>query len=290
MKGLMTRKTSKPMPGARGEQTANYNLLLCGCVANVLTLFNQANIPTILFKGVALLHDVYDDPSRRIINDADLLIKQENFDRAKKILTEAGFPYAGGNFANAEIYRINEDPEIYIDLHSHLVNPSSPTQLKIYCPDEKDIWNRAKPFKLGQEDVFMLNDIDRLIYLSFHLLKERFSEDKWLHDIGMFLNKKESLINEEEFIREAKKTGTYKLCSIVIDFLRQNSGYNIEFLKNANPEKEFFLYRIEKALFYLILKSKIYPLRELLWIISMDSVSKKIASLKDVIKYIPRKL
>jgi hypothetical protein len=268
----------------------SYNTLLCARVEEILEKFNRSNVPVILLKGIALLHDTYEDPGERAMGDVDILIRPEDLEKTKSILIGNGFSFVHGNMSNAVVYGIKAPFEMYIDLHWSLANPRSPSQPKIYAPNEAVIWNRAAPIRFGQQKAFTLCPEDRVVYLCFHALKERFSSDKWLRDLSLLIQKKRKEINKEDFIRTAKKSGTLKLCSMIIDYLSATNKCNVHLFRDDRLEDEFSLYRGESALFRFLLKQKLYPLREALWIISMDSAGKKAEFLKNLISYIPRKI
>jgi len=267
-----------------------YNLLALRKTEIILERFSEAGIQAILLKGIALLCDVYDDPSERILGDVDILVRPKDFDKAKDVLKTLGFAFIHGNMVNAEVYGTEPPGEVFVDLHRHLFNPESPSQEKIYRPDEDSIWERAQSIRCGDQKALVLSPEDRIVYLCFHILKERFSDEKWLNDISLFLRKKEDEIDEQEFIRIGKRSGTYKLCALVIDYLRTCENRDIRLLQDASPWKEYFLYKAEGALFRLLIRHNINLLRESFWILSMDSCSRKMQFLWHLLGYMPRKL
>ncbi|MGB3111811.1 MAG: nucleotidyltransferase family protein [Candidatus Omnitrophota bacterium] len=288
-KDLSADISAGSLPG-KDKHIAGYNLLVIERTEKVLGLFNREGIRTILLKGIALLQDIYKNPSERILSDVDILIRPEELQKAESILSGAGYRFAGTNNSNAVVYKISSEPDIFLDLHYHLYNHLSPSQEKVYEPDEKTIWERAVPVRLGQEETRVLGPEDRIIYLCFHLLKERFSNHKWLKDLSLLIREKQDDIDETEFIRAAKSSGTYKLCSMTIDHLNKIQGTRIKLLRDRHPENEFRMYRFEKAVFGFLLKCRIYPLREALWLIAMDTAGKKTDFFIDLLKYIPKKV
>ncbi|MFC1548576.1 nucleotidyltransferase family protein [Candidatus Omnitrophota bacterium] len=271
----------------------SYNLLLRERVENILRPFNEAGIPVILLKGIAMLNDIYRDTNDRVLGDVDMLVKKKDFEKVKHILTSAGFSFIHGNMVNAEVYGAETPVEIYIDLHNHLMNPKSPAQKKVYDPDESGIWDNAVPVEFGGQKAYTLCIEDRIIYLCFHMLKERFSKDKWFKDLILLIREKNNEINTSKLIDTAKKYGTYKLCAFIIDYLNRSYETEIGLLKEHHPEKDFLFYGIECAIFRLMLcrfTRIIFPVRELLWILVMDSASKKLGFLKDLFLYLPGKL
>lgn len=288
----LTTLSNEYLPPDSRVTISGYNLLLQQQVEDILKEFNQNNIPVVLLKGIALLFDVYKDLSERTMGDVDFLVRPEHFDAARDILTARGLSFIHGNMSNAAVYGTFDPFEIFIDLHISLIDPKSPSQQRVYSPDEKNLWERAVPIQYGQAEAFLLSPEDRLIYLCFHILKERFSKDKWLTDLKLFLQEKGHILNREKFIHTAQKSGTYKLCAMIIDYLESMGEQNASLLNDAEAKNDLLIYKLEYAIFKILLGHrlrKIFRVREMLWIISMDSIAKKLGFLKDLCIYVPRK-
>jgi len=267
----------------------NYNLQLLARTENILNALRDKNIPAILLKGAALLCETYQDPSERIMGDVDILVKKKDFEKAEKILTENGLSFVGGNLSNAAVYGSSD---YYVDLHRSLFNPKSPAQTYVYSPDNNAVFDRSVPLKINSSQTLRLGNEDRIVYLCFHIQKERFSNEKWFRDISLVLKKQEAL-DINKLIQIAKKCGTYKLCAMTIEymFLRKKIDKNI--FSDVQPRKEFFLYGFDFFIFRSILDIKIkklYFLRGILWFIVMDSAVKKVKFLCKLITYVPAKI
>jgi hypothetical protein len=60
-------------------------------ISEVLRLFNEENIKTVLLKGMALELEVYGNSGLRQMTDIDILLSRENRKKARKILIEKGY-------------------------------------------------------------------------------------------------------------------------------------------------------------------------------------------------------
>jgi hypothetical protein len=60
-------------------------------ISEVLRLFNEENIKTVLLKGVALELEVYGNSGLRQMTDIDILLSRENHRKARKILIQKGY-------------------------------------------------------------------------------------------------------------------------------------------------------------------------------------------------------
>ena len=82
----------------------------------LLTITREANIPSAILKGSAAAI-YYPSPSKRTMGDIDLLVPQEMFDRANKVLTAAG--YQPKRIDNDDRHNGFAKDGVYIELHHH---------------------------------------------------------------------------------------------------------------------------------------------------------------------------
>ncbi len=218
------------------------------------------------------------------MGDVDILVRDDDYARAGNILAGMGFvplPYTGNN---ASVFHKKFPVEIYIDLHHSLSNEKSPAQKKIFDPDIARLWQNAVPVS-GSIKALKLGPEDELIYLCFHILKERFSDDKWFKDLAGVIKKNRGRIDGRELMRTAGQYGTCKLCVMVLRYMRENYRIGIDFIDTGAEAMKFRFFGLEYRIFSFILGRKIFPLREFLWPLCMDSSGKKFFFLIDAVKY-----
>lgn len=156
------------------------NTIFLSELAKVLEAFNKIGVSTIVLKGALLLETVYRDIGTREINDLDLLIHKEDLPNATETLSKLGYSFCGTNEGTHAVY----SKDILVELHWDLVNKHSPAQKFAFGEVDVDkIWESAIRVKVVSKDAFTMSPEDLIIYLSCHLLKEFYSDPKWLGDI-----------------------------------------------------------------------------------------------------------
>jgi hypothetical protein len=138
----------------------------------LIDALSKAAIPVILLKGAALATSVYDHFTLRPMGDIDLLVKHGNLDRAREAVLAAGYlPAASGQ--SAEWYRLNHhhdqplhspDHQVTVELHFHIIPPGYPFPVPI-----DELWERAKPVRVGKCQALVLSPEDLLLHSCIHL-------------------------------------------------------------------------------------------------------------------------
>ena len=126
--------------------TATRNAHALQELARVLEVLSAQAIPTILLKGSALLGTVYEDSALRSMSDVDLLLHQEDLERADRALKEQGFrPVYEPRSLQAAPRPFRHDPPLFnpqgtvsFELHRDIVSP--PLRY-----DLEGFWARATP-------------------------------------------------------------------------------------------------------------------------------------------------
>ena len=142
----------------------------------VLILLGSAGIPTILLKGVALLHTVYEKSGLRPMVDTDLLIPARDMDRAGQILSSCGYksniaPSMPLDFQTEIAFQKPGHVPWMIELHSSLFSPPH-----LLSAEQLDwFWKNKTCTKKEGGDVLTLNPTAQILHLSAHL---------WLHHGG----------------------------------------------------------------------------------------------------------
>lgn len=267
---------------------ASRNLVLLEKTSGLIERMCEQKIQTMLLKGAALLENIYKDISQRVMEDVDILIKPEELTKARKLLAREGYKLFGTNQANSEVYSFDAPVEIYIDLHWSLVNHKSPSQKYVYWPDENLIWERATHISLEEQTVMGMCVEDLLVYLCFHALKERFLHKKWLMDIGMVLISKREEIDWDKLTSTAADTGTDKLCCFLMEYLKKEFTIDIPASFLIQVRKKYPFYSLEKRIFHFSIRNRMF-LKELPWLLAMNSRKKRLLFLKNLPAYLWKK-
>lgn len=115
------------------------------CIDELRELFSASKTPYILFKG-ARLRDYYPVAQVRAMGDIDLLIKQEDRDRVKKLLTGAGFKCT---LQNGPVYSYEKN-DVLVEVHTALIS-------------EYNVYPFDRPFEFAR-----LNGFEGELDCNFH--------------------------------------------------------------------------------------------------------------------------
>ncbi len=125
-------------------------------------------IPVILLKGMALAERVYGDPGLRPMGDIDLLVREEDLDRAYALVLGLGYaPRTSEKMEKAgkDTFRhcprlSNRDGTVFVEVHRHVLRRDVP-----FFFDISGFWQGARTFSLGGVDTLVLGPEDLLTHL-----------------------------------------------------------------------------------------------------------------------------
>jgi hypothetical protein len=190
----------------------------------VLDEFCKVGIPLLAMKGL-VLRDIYPYPETRTMSDIDLAVKDENFDKALRILERLGFKeISSSSLIHAEM--IN-DQNLLLELHrkffyENLVN----------LPQDfvDELWSNAIPVFICGRTVLSFSNVDNLLYLLLHIQKH-YEEGgigvRYLCDIVLFINAKQDTIDWEQFFIKASDLQILRYALIIFKICNQLFGMNI---------------------------------------------------------------
>lgn len=151
------------------------NILLFNELSKILTAFKKTGIDVIVLKGASLAEEIYKNIGLRPMGDIDLLIKEEDLQKAKTELAKLMYSsYACPTnvhetfqtiIASALTF-IRQDGKISIDVHWDIQPPHSP-----YKVDVNKLWKNAKPTKIAGIETLTLAPEDLLQHLCLHVDK-----------------------------------------------------------------------------------------------------------------------
>ena len=129
--------------------------IICG-------LFDEAGVDYMPLKGT-ILKKLYPSPEMRIMGDADILIRMEDYDRVTTVMRSLdGIPLPESDHE----YTWALPSKMAIELHKRLI----PSYNEDYYAYYGDGWRLAKPIAPGAHRHVMTNE-DQLIYLFTHFAK-----------------------------------------------------------------------------------------------------------------------
>lgn len=122
-------------------------------------LFEEQGIDYLPLKGCNL-KKMYPDPALRVMGDADILIRQEQYSRIEPMMVELGYRDDGESHYDHSWER----PELYVELHRRLF---SETQVDL-CSYFGDGWSRAVK---GLGHRYDMSPEDEYVYVFTHMAK-----------------------------------------------------------------------------------------------------------------------
>lgn len=172
------------------EQSAGLTrntLLQIQALAYLAADFQSAGIPLLSMKGPLLAAEIYGDPSLRYSGDLDILVSEDDFEKAKTRLLAMGYTqYVSPLHRTERQRRISK--ESGEEMHEVFIKDGLCVELhwKIsfrYPISFEELWqNRQEQLLLGQK-VYCLGPHDNLIYLICHAAGHGYARLRWLTDL-----------------------------------------------------------------------------------------------------------
>jgi len=149
-----------------------HNALYYEELRNLLRLFEQAGMKTIVLKGAAITDAVFKNVALRQMADIDLLIHEQDIERSTTLLTKAGY-VPDEHRCTKKWYRVHHhhlapfihpDRGFIVEMHHHIIPPDNP-----FGMDIRPLWERAQATKVGESRTLVLCSEDLIIHLCIHL-------------------------------------------------------------------------------------------------------------------------
>lgn len=194
-------------------QSAGRSLAQLNEVARLTDSFEQAGIPMLVFKGVALSEQLYGDPFFRSANDIDLIVDPARLRAAGDLLIAGGYRRIGrGNSKREfEAYRrhfkeleyVNETASVYVELHHRLTN-----NVGLLRCDFQDLWRARDRIRVAGVQVATLPRDMLSVYLCVHGVMHGWQRLAWLTDFAATLQGPNAV---ENAVAQAEKFGLVPL-------------------------------------------------------------------------------
>ena len=203
------------------------NMVLYEHFRNVVELFSNERISVIALKGIFLAEKIYKDIGLRQMSDIDLLVKEKDIEKCRKLLIDKGYK----SFIVSKSELINElvpskhlPPLVLngvsIELHTKLHHDNLEFSINI-----EDYWNRSQQVMVSNKNVLALSIEDLIQYLCIHL-HEHFNKANpqmtSFVDITEIIKKYYSKINWEYLL---ESSNTCNCSSIVFKYLLLSEKY-----------------------------------------------------------------
>lgn len=128
----------------------------------ILRKMVDSSISVVILKGL-FLRDLYHEPLLRSMNDYDILIRSEDFEKVAAIMKDAGYEKADREDKHAEY---THPHFMMVEIHKSLV---SVDRFENSSEFEDKVWKGVIPAKINGVDVLTLDPTDHAIYLVLHM-------------------------------------------------------------------------------------------------------------------------
>ena len=263
---------------------AGRNVRMLHHLAMVLQHFERAGIKTVVWKGAALVDEVYPSPGTRGMSDVDLVVPETQFARATQLLTELDF---SSSCTHPYLFFA---PGLLLDMHTDIVNSSGSITARSYAVkmEIEELWQRGVPWREGYGSVRLLSPCDALLTLIVHLQRHSFSRLIWFVDLVLLVQhyERKGLWGERAWqtvLERAKVFNLMRGLYFTVHFLHDVLEFPMprEVLQPSNYPR---LNTLERTLFWMLLEGRPFePWGELLFLFSIPSVTDRCRFLFDLV-------
>jgi Uncharacterised nucleotidyltransferase len=155
---------------------ASQNLIAIHHLKDLLARLKKEKLEILFFRGISLLGDVYPTMGERGMLDVDILVKQRDLGRLKKVLQ---------GMAMQEIEPGTFDKTGFcLDVHTSFLNPSRNT-LEHSCLNIsiEDLFKRSITKKLDNIKIKIPSPVDLFLSTAVHQQSHAFGEEKGWEDL-----------------------------------------------------------------------------------------------------------
>lgn len=187
-------------------------------ISALLKEFDKNGIEYMPLKG-CIIKSLYPKPEMRVMSDADILIKPQQYNNIRSIMQNLGYNESG--VSDHEL-KWNK-PGLFVELHNKLI----PSYNKDYFAYYGDGWQLAT-VRSGTR--YSMTDDDQMIYLFTHFAKHYRDAGIGLkHIIDLWVYKKSKALNEKYISSELKKLRLYEFYKNIFETLEvwfENKPYS----------------------------------------------------------------
>ena len=208
---------------------------------SIFALFSKNGISFLPLKGI-LIKQMYPSPEYRQMADMDILIREEQMERATELLTDNGYQCTRSGIGHHDSFF--KPPYVAIELHHEMI----PVKHPLYHSYYENIWGKAIPVT-GCE--YHLDWNDFYIYMLVHFAKHYYGSGSGIRsvmDIYVFLQKHRDDLDETYLNTELEKLK-------LKDFRREAEDLAAVWFEGAEPA-------VESEMAGYVLESGVYGIRE----------------------------
>ena len=195
---------------------AGRNLFLTRELLKILALLDAARIFGIPYKGPALAASAYSNLALREFGDLDILVRQNDYQRAGDILIGQGFRRTIEHEWETEF--INDAGTAAVDLHKRIAPREFPSSLNF-----EHFENRLRPVTLADVTTNTLDPADTLLVLSIQVAKDSHFQLGKICDIAELLGRHQDW-DWKQALGNVKRLGGRRIVLFALQLTHQILG------------------------------------------------------------------
>ncbi|MDP2924701.1 MAG: nucleotidyltransferase family protein [Candidatus Omnitrophota bacterium] len=188
--------------------------------------FKSAHIPMAPIKGMALLYELPEYAQTRPMCDIDILIKKEDFNKAKDILLNLNYAFQDKHYSeDYYLYDYHHLPfygKNMVELHWYLA-PPRPNNIAL-----PELWAKTRLIKYREDEITLLSPEDTILSLGLHL--RRFNDPfslKYIKDICEIIKKHDQVLDWGYILKYSRLNRLNSLLYYALISVKINTGYPV---------------------------------------------------------------
>lgn len=193
------------------RRTAVRNGRMMRVLDRIAVRFEEAGVPLLALKGAVLNLTVYDRADQRPMDDLDLLIREEDVDRACALL-ESMEGIRGDSLVREDFfprfhyeidYTVGLIYPVRVDLH---VRPFRPLRYSRVVPTDA-LWASARPARIDRGTILVPSDEEMLVHLAAHAAIHACEREMWLVDLRRWVERNGDMMDWSRLVETAGRWG-----------------------------------------------------------------------------------
>jgi len=169
---------------------AGRNVFLTEELLKLLHLFETSGIPAVPYKGPVLAVSLYGDLALRTFSDLDIIVRQQDIQRAKALLLSQGYRL------DLSLTREQEAAFLDSDLEGWFFRQEGKVLVEVQWGERKDFpltpdfdpfWKRLGKYSFQDRMVWAFSPEDLLLLLSLHGAEHCWERVNWVCDLAEFM-------------------------------------------------------------------------------------------------------
>lgn len=188
------------------------NLALAGELCSVLRALEEAAVPCVPLRGIALMERLYGGVVPRRTGDIDLLVRRRDLQALRGALTGLGYrerdrrPGFSDRFSYTLKFVAERSFVVVLEPHFSLAYPPF-----VEGFDMEGVWRRCVPGRVMDRPVRRLDPADLLLHLGLHLVHRDDPPAAWLLEMARLVRAEGEAIEWERLVDQARRAGVGRL-------------------------------------------------------------------------------